>query len=409
MNGTASSAAAHGARVDPRIPSRRRTYTRSALRLLLAASAVAGPAACSGEAADPEGAGAPSDPRVLALSDVGTVALDTLAGGVLITGTLRPWREADVRAQVPGTVTDIRVERGDRVAAGQVMAVLDAAGIRSQAAGAEAQVAAARAAVALALRQLESARRLHEAGALSDIDLQSAEAGYESAQAQLAAARAQAAGATESAERATIRSPIDGEVSQRVVNEGEAVQPSQALFRVVNSESLELYGQIPVTQAIHVRSGMPVEFTVDVLPGRTFDGAVAQVEPTADRDTRQVGVYLRIPNGDRELLGGVFASGRVLTLTREEALVVPEAAVRREGDRSFVWVVEDGRARRREVTTGVRDPESGRVQILAGVEAGDRVITVPGNLQDGDAVRVAGPAGGGDEDGPGAGRTDGEG
>jgi RND family efflux transporter MFP subunit len=370
---------------------------------------VAGPAACSGDSAESDGVATASDPHVLAPSEVGTVALDTLAGSVLITGTLRPWREADVRAQVPGAVTEIRVERGDRVAAGQVMAVLDAEGIRSQAAGAEAQVAAARAAVALALRQLESARRLHEAGALSDIDLQSAEAGYESAQAQLAAARAQATGATESAERATIRSPIEGEVSRRVVNEGEAVQPSQTLFRVVNSESLELYGQIPVTQAIRVRSGMPVEFTVEALPGRTFDGAVAQVEPTANPDTRQVGVYLRIPNHDRELLGGVFASGRVLTHTREEVLVVPESAVRREGERSFVWVVEEGHVRRRDVTTGVRDAASGRVQILAGVEAGDRVITVPGRLEDGEAVRIAGPAGGGAEDGSGAGQTDGGG
>src|SRR5690606_28500825 len=102
---------------------------------------------------------------VLQPTDVATAHIEELSEGVVLTGTLNPYRIAEVRAQVPGLVSSIRVDRGDGVSTGQVMAVLDAQGIRSGAAGARAQVAAAEANVALARQRYESSRKLYEAGA----------------------------------------------------------------------------------------------------------------------------------------------------------------------------------------------------------------------------------------------------
>lgn len=149
---------------------------------------------------------------------------------MILTGTLNPYRIAEVRAQVPGLVSAIRVDRGDAVSAGKVMAVLDAQGIRSGAAGARAQVSAAQANLALAQQRYESSRKLYDAGAISQIDFQAAAAALEAARGQLAAAHAQAASASESARQATITAPFAGEVSARMVNVGEAVNPGQALF-----------------------------------------------------------------------------------------------------------------------------------------------------------------------------------
>src|SRR5690606_30778897 len=98
-----------------------------------------------------------------------------------------------------------------------------------------------------------SARLLFEAGALSEIDFRAAQTSYEAARAQLAAARAQATGATEQAQRATVTAPISGEISNREVSEGEAVNVAQTLLTVVNSTTLELAGQVPVDQATRVR------------------------------------------------------------------------------------------------------------------------------------------------------------
>src|SRR5690606_20650253 len=134
-----------------------------------------------------------------------------------------------------------------------------------------------------------SARTLYERGAVSQIDMQTAEAGYRAAEGQLAAARAQLAAASESARRASVGSPIAGEVSDRHVNEGEAVNPGDPLVTIVNTTTLELAGQVPVQAAARVNAGQPVRFSVDAYPGQFFDGTVARVEPTADPNTRQVG------------------------------------------------------------------------------------------------------------------------
>ena len=344
---------------------------------------------CGGDdpGASAEGA-EPLERVTLSPEDVAVAAKEDVGSGVIVTGPLNPYREVEVRAQVPGVLTDLRVDRGDTVRAGQVLGRIEAEGIRGQAASARAGVAAAEAQLALARRQLESARKLHAAGAMSDIELEQAEAGYQAAEAQLAAARAQAAGAGESAARATLTAPIAGEISTRQTSEGEAVAPGQAIVTIVNSSVLELAGQVPVDRAVGIRAGMPVEFTLDAFPGRTLRGEVARVEPTADPGTRQVGVYVRLSNEDRELVGGLYATGRVLTGESREAVVVPEAAVRTDASGTYVWVIEDGVARRAPVTVGIRDPQRGVVQILSGLEGGERVIAVPGEIQEGTPVRV---------------------
>lgn len=331
---------------------------------------------------------------ILGPGDLATAESSEIAGGIVLTGTLNPYRIVEVRAQVPGTIGTLNVDRGDAVSSGQTLAVIRAEGIQGQAAGAAAAVAAAEAGLALAEQQLESARTLYEAGAMASLDFRAAQTGYESARAQLAAARAQAAGASEQARNATVSAPVGGEVSDRQVSQGEAVNVGQNLFTVVNSSILELAGQVAVAQATRVRAGAPAQFTIDAYPGRVFRGTVARVDPTADPATRQVGVYLQLPNQDRTLVGGLFATGRVLVEGGEAAVVVPEAAVRGAGGSNYVWVVEGSQAVRRNVTTGTRDGSTGMVAIESGLEAGERVVVAPGEFQEGATVRVTGDAGG---------------
>jgi membrane fusion protein (multidrug efflux system) len=350
--------------------------------------------ACGGAEDTPEDAAATS-PQALLLqpADIAVVETSSLAGGVVLTGTLLPERTVEVRAQVPGVVTRLAVDRGDAVGAGQLVAVIEAEGIRSAAAGAQAMVSAAQANMALARQRYESSRRLFERGAISQIDLQTAEAAYEAAQGQLAAARAQASSASESARRATVTAPIAGVVSDRMVSQGEAVNPGQALVTIVNTTALELAGQVPVQAAARVARGQAVEFTLDAYPGQTFEGTVSRVEPTADPATRQVGVYLRLPNPNRRLVGGVFATGRVLSDVATSVLVVPESAVRTEGTTTFVWLIVENRLTRRPVVIGARDASTAMLEVVSGLTAGDRVLNAPGNVQEGAPVRFSNEGG----------------
>ncbi len=346
--------------------------------------------ACGGRA---KGAGDAVSPVVLAPADVATASTETIGEGVAVTGPLNPYHVAEVRAQVPGVLTDLRVDRGSRVSAGEVMAQIQADGIRSQAASAKAAVAAAQAGLAVATKQLESSKKLHAAGAVSDFDLQQAQAGYDAAQAQLAAAHAGDAAAAEAARHASVVAPFAGEVSVRTVNQGEAVNPGQSLLTVVDPAILEFQGTVPVEQAATVRAGQEVEIGLDAYPGRVFRGTVARVDPTASAQTRQVGVYVRLANQNRGVLGGVYASGRILTGSSHQGIVVPLAALRGAGQDSYVWAVRGNRAVKQAVKLGARDERRGWVEVLEGVQAGETVVAAAGDLADGTPVRVAAPAG----------------
>jgi RND family efflux transporter MFP subunit len=148
---------------------------------------------------------------------------------------------------------------------------------------------------------------------------------------------------------------------------------------------------VPVELAAAVRAGQPVEFTLSADPGRTFRGTVARVDPMADPGTRQVGVTLRLPNADGALIGGLYASGRVLTGQTRTAVAVPAAAIRTAGTESFVWVVKDGKAERRVVTLGERDDARGLMAIASGLTAGEQVVVVPGEIEAGARVVVRAP------------------
>ena len=374
------------------------TLVRSAHRAALAAALVI-TAACSGGSAEETSAGAVDSAAatgiILGAQDVAVAERADIASGILLTGSLQPSEQVTIRAQVPGTMTGVRVNRGSAVSRGQVLATIEAAGIRSQAAGARASVAAAEAQVALARQQLEAARKLQAAGAMSLIELRSAEAQFEAAEAQLAAARAQAAGATETAGFTTIAAPISGVISAREIEDGEAVSPGAALFTVVNSSVLELSGQIPVDQANRVRVGQPVVFTLDASPEREYRGSVARVDPIADPQTRQVGVYVRLNNPGGAIVGGQFAKGRVVGQAAPNAVVVPSTAVRQATSGPFVLVVAGNQVARRTVTLGARDESRGIVAIVSGVQAGERVIITPSiQVEDGAKVSVATETGG---------------
>lgn len=362
----------------------------------LAALATLGIAlACGGSSEDGagEGGNAGADERaavVLTPQDVVQARVTDVTTGVLLTGTLQPAERVAVTAQVSGTVGNMRVDRGSRVSRGQLLATIQAEGVRSRLAGAQSGVAAAEAQVAVARTQLDAQRRLYQAGASSRVDFENAQAAFASAQAQLAAARAESTAAAEAAGYTEIRAPLAGTVSDRAVEPGEAVSPGDPVLTIVNTRILELAGRIPVDEAGAVRVGQPVTFTLDAFPGRDFRGVVARKDPVADPSTRQVGIYVHLPNPNGEITAGQFARGRVAGRTVEDAVAIPTTAVMRSGDQDAVFVIGNGRLERRPVTLGVRDDAAGIVAVTSGLRAGDTVLARPApNVTDGQPVMVA--------------------
>lgn len=334
-----------------------------------------------------ETATAEEKPLVLSDQDVASARLSSVAGGAVLTGSLQPAWMITISAQVPGTMQRIAVDRGTPVREGQVLAVIQAEGIRAAAEGARAAVAAAEANLAVARQRLESAETLRKAGAMSEIDFKASAAGYEAARAQVAAARAQAAGAIEAAVTATIRAPMHGVINTRSVEVGENVNPGQELFTLVRSDELELSGNVSLEAAATIRPGQPVVFTLPAYPNREFRGSVSRIEPMANPQTRQVGVYVRMKNPGG-IVGGQFATGRILGQASQEATVIPEAAVRGAGNDTHVLVVQDGRVAKRLVKLGSADPSSGMVAVTDGLQPGEVVIVATTMIEEGARVQL---------------------
>ncbi|MBA4072369.1 MAG: hypothetical protein C0497_11115 [Gemmatimonas sp.] len=364
------------------LPTRRNAR---AARLAFLAATVAS-LSCGGQTA----ADSAAPPIVLAAADVAPAATAEIGPTVVVSGVLDPADVVRVRAEVGGTLRDVRVDRGSRVRRGEQLARIEAQGITSQVEGARAGVASAEAQLVVAQQRLEGSRRLFEAGAMSQIDLKSVQAGYDAAVAQLAAARAGLAGISEAAAFTRLTAPIDGWVSDRTAEAGESVNVDDPVFTVVDPRTLELKGQVGAVDAARVRVGQVVRFTVDALPGREFRGIVSRVDPVANAATRQVGVFARMPNGNGTVVAGQFAHGHIRTGAATKSVVVPLAAVRTGAPQSYVLVVDGTVVRRRSVVTGARDENAGVVAITSGLQAGERVVIVAGiEIADGATVSAA--------------------
>ena len=354
-----------------------------ATRALVPFLAVAALAACKGKSAASDAA----TTIALGPNDVATVATADIGPAVVVSGALDPADVVRVRAQVGGTLRDVRVDRGAKVSKGQVMARIEAQGVTSGAESAKANLASAEAGLAVAAQRLASAKKLFDAGAMSAIDMKTAQAGYDAAVAQVAAAKAAFASASEAAGHTFIKAPFDGWVSDRVAEEGESVKAEDPVFTVVDPRTLELKGQVGAADAARVRVRQVVTFTIDALPGQEFKGTVARVDPMANAATRQVGVFARLPNASGKVVAGQFAHGHIRTAAAVKRVVVPVAAVRSPEKNAFVLVVDGGTVRHRPVVTGARDEDAGVIAITSGLQAGEHVVVAAGvDIADGTKV-----------------------
>jgi RND family efflux transporter MFP subunit len=155
---------------------------------------------------------------------------------------------------------------------------------------------------------------------------------------------------------------------------------------------MRLEAAIPAEQLGQVRVNAPVRFAVTGYPGRTFEGRVSNINPAADPQTRQVRLFVRIPNVGNQLVAGLFANGRVATDTRE-TLTVPANALDLRGLSPVVLRLKNGSAERVEVATGARDDATERVEITAGLAAGDTVLVGPAlGISPGTPLKVSTPA-----------------
>jgi RND family efflux transporter MFP subunit len=373
-------------------------------------------------AGKPDGRG----PESLPVREVRVARAETaaLARTVAVSGTLAADEEAELGPKVAGRLTSLAVDLGDSVRRGQTLARLSPTDFDLRVRQSQSALEQARAQLGLppgssravdpqetalvkqATANLTQARltrdrmaRLFEQQLIPQQDLDAAEAAFQVAegryqeaietartrQALVGQRQSELEIARQQRSDSIVVAPFDGRIRERRASIGDYVAVGQPVVVLVRVHPLRLRLEVPEREAATIRTGQPVQLTVEGDP-EPHTGRVARISPSLREESRTLLVEAEVPNPDGSLRPGSFAKAEIVTQAGEPAVLVPVSAVVSFAGIDKVVGVEDGKAVEKRVRTGRRAGE--RVEILEGAAAGDTVVVEPGNLVDGQPVTI---------------------
>jgi membrane fusion protein (multidrug efflux system) len=295
--------------------------------------------------------------------EVGKVEAVTLADDAQAVGSVRARQGVMLRPEVSGRIARIGFTDGQRVKRGQLLVQLDDTLQQAQLKQAQAQASIAR-------TNLQRSRELVGQGFISQSAVDQNAAALEVAQAQVALAQAQA-------QRMRILAPFDAIAGIRSVDVGDYLKDGADIVQLEDIASVWVDFRLPERFIARVKTGQPVEVSLDAMPGRAFGGQVDALDSLVEANGRSLLVRARLENPGGELKSGLFARTRIVFAQRANALVVPEEALVPQGGKQFIVKVIDGPGgkvtQRLEAKVGAR--LAGKAEILEGLAAGDTVVT----------------------------------
>ena len=333
----------------------------------------------------------------------------SLSNAVTLSGEFRPFQEVDVHAKVAGYIRVIRVDVGDHVRQGQIMAVLEVPELKAELQGSDAAVRRSKDAVRRAKSDLQRAQSVHDAahlnfsrlkdasatrpGIIAQQELDDAEAKDKGAEAQVSADEAAQSEADNQldvavasqkqysamADYTNIIAPFNGVVTKRYADTGALVQAGTAsstqampVVRVAETDVLRLILPVPESAVPQVHLGSTVQVRVPAL-NRTFEGKVARFADAVDEETRTMHTEVDVKNTNRSLVQGMYAEISLVLNHKDAALTVPLQAVVRNGSEATVLVVNaQNRLEERRIQLGLES--NNQVEVLSGLKEGDRVL-----------------------------------
>jgi membrane fusion protein (multidrug efflux system) len=310
---------------------------------------------------------------VVEASRVSLVKLPQALGAV---GSLRSDETVILRPEVAGRVAQIGFREGERVTKGQVLVKLDDS-------VQQADLDRARANHDLSKTKHERSIDLRNKGFISSQALDEAENNLKVAQADAELMEARIS-------KTAIRAPFSGTIGLRLVSVGDYVKEGQDMVNLESLDPLKVDFRVPEVFLAQVRTGQSLQVTLDAIPGKSWNGRVLAINPLIDANGRSIVIRAQVPNAGGVLRPGMFARVNLFTSEVRDSLMVPEESLFPVGDDKYVYRIVDGRAQRRKVDIGQR--RDGKVEILAGLAAGDTVVTAGQiKLREGAPVEVLRP------------------
>lgn len=345
--------------------------TATLLALIAVGAAAATISGCGGES---QGATPEEAPGLTVRVEI--VSPTPLKDAIPVAGIVKAAEDVMLSPEEGGVVKEWKVEKGQRVAKGQLIVVLRDEVVKASYDAAVAQFE-------MAEMNYSKQRKVYEEQGISELQYQNLRLGRDAAKANADLMKARW-------ERTQIKSPVDGVLDEQYFDEGEFAPPAMPIAHLVNLSALKIAAEIPERYAAAIGSGAPMLVIFDSFPGDTLRTRLNFVGSTVNASNRALIVEAVLPNHHGRLKPEMIGKVLVLRSSKESALLIPEIAVQLvDRDRYVVFVEENGKAAQRVVRLGAR--EGNRVEVLSGLRSGDRlIVTDLQKLTDGTAVRVAG-------------------
>lgn len=319
---------------------------------------------------------------------VKTIKAETakFADTVQITGTAEAVEQAQVAAKISGEVYALTANMGDMVKAGQILARID--DTRYALAKDKAGLGVSSAQISLEQQEADLARykSLYEQNAISQKEYEAAVNGYKMTEISYKSAQADLRSANINLKDTGVTAPINGIVSQRKINQGESVNPGTPMFEIVDISKIAIVSGVPEDMVNQLSPGMKVRVEVVSAAVEPFEGTITQISPVPDQ-AKLYPVKIEIDNSKNLIKVGMFATGAVSLSEGIEGIAVPKEAVAHDNGKDYIYVVESGKAIRKEVAIGLGDET--RFHVKSGLNDGEEVVIVgQGKLQNGSLIKV---------------------
>lgn len=287
-----------------------------------------------------------------------TLSPTTITDRINLPGYIEPWTRLNLMAKLNGTITEMMVKEGDRVKKGDILAHIEDDEYRIA-------VERAQAAYKLAQADYERDRSIYEKGVIPTATLEANRTKMQTARADFENAKLQLS-------RTTITSPMEGIIRSLDAKVGLQLSIGDPIAEILEIDRMKTVIGIPESDVTAVRKLDQVDITVQALDNKVISGRKHFLSPSPDTSARLYNLELEIDNSNGEVLAGMFVRADVIKQRLENSLSVPFYSVISRNDDQYVFVEEEGLARKRQVKLGIM--ENWMVQVTEGLEPGDRIL-----------------------------------
>lgn len=329
-----------------------------------------------------------SEPETESLPvNIETIQRRSLNSYIVLNGIVEPERKVEVFARLSAYVKQIVKEEGALVKEGDVLAVLDDIEVRISHEQARIALDQAKLSLDEAEQNLVRARELFARDLISEQEYQAQDAVHKQRQLDYKNREQNFQNLELQLSWTRIRANASGYITERLIEVGGRINPNQQVFTIEDFTPLLVRVFVPTSDSIKLRTGMSASVATEVIPGTDFGGRVTLINPRIDVQTGTVRVTVEVYDESLRLKPGMFVQVRIAIGQKEDVLVIPRKAILYRQNKTYAFVVENGRAAQREIVLGLTEEDL--AEVLGGLEEGETIVSVGvENLKDGQPVEV---------------------